>query len=343
MKRTPIILIFMLLISMILPLILTTPNTTQEQLGIRDKPELPLSDVTPGYEATIIRVSDDSIVRSDAPTSNFGSSYLEIKNVTGDLIRSWLKFNLTHIPDNFHFTRATVNLFAFSSVGDEDYPIGVYFSENDTWTEDTITWNNQPEYDATPTAIIDSPASPDMFQIGYWYEWDITAEVTQTLEQDGMLSLLIRLANENTTGNTWLAFVSRDWSITAESKGMPCVSLEYAIPTTSDMMVDGFSESPQIDYISNANPDFSWTFNDADTDDIQKNFELEVWNNSAFDDTLLMQENNSEIMVVHDTGGVGTSQDDTFNVPFEWRTQYKWPGSMVSHLGSYFALKTQAT
>jgi hypothetical protein len=293
---------------------------------------------TPGYEATVVKVSDDAPVGESAPDTNFdddsGGITLAVENFSGNIALSWLKFNLTHIPDNLHFNKATVNLFAWSSAGSTDYPIGVYYSEINTWTEESLTWNNQPAYNAIPAAVIDSPASPDMFVVGNWYEWEITTEVIQTLEQDGILSLAIRLVDEDTPTNTILSFASRETCIVNSVGYTPYVSLEYAVPTTTDLLVDGFSESPQIDYINNENPDFSWTFNDADTDDFQKNYELEVWNNSGFDDTQLMHANNSESTVVHDTGGAGSSAPgDTFNSPFEVRWQYKWPSDMISQSG----------
>jgi hypothetical protein len=289
---------------------------------------------------TVIKVSDDAPVQDSSPNTNFdddsGAFNLDCSNWSGSITRSWLKFNLTHLPDNLHFTRATVNLFTVSSVGSADYPRGVYLSDNDTWTEETITWNNQPEYNAVPSAVIDSPESPDMFDVGYWYEWEITAEVIQAMEQDGVLTFVLSLVDEDASGDTNLAFSSREYGIILGDSGynvIPHISIEYAVPTTTDLLVDGVSESPQIDYINSANPDFSWTFNDVDLDDFQKNYELEVWNNSAFDDTLLMQEKNSEVAVVHDTGGTGTSVADVFNAPFEVRSQYKWPSSLISQSG----------
>ena len=334
MKRYSLVLVTLLLLGLVLPTIPFT-NTEYGSEEIADYGLIEDNSLAANGESnfTEIKVSDDGPVFSGAPDTTFLGTPLEVSNWTGSLGRSWMKFNLKHIPDNFHFTRATVNLFAGSAVGSTDYPIGVYFSENDTWTEDTITWNNQPEYNAIPVAVIDSPASPDMFDVGNWYEWEITDEVIQTLEQDGILSLAVRLVDEDTHSNTVLGFGSREYSIVNEFNGIPFVSLEYAVPTTTDLQVDGFSEAPQIDYINSANPEFSWTFNDADPDDFQKNHELEVWNNPAFDETRLMQDNNSEITVVHDTGGVGTSSPDLFNSPFEIRFQFKWPSSMISQSG----------
>ncbi|MHA2150262.1 MAG: DNRLRE domain-containing protein, partial [Candidatus Thorarchaeota archaeon] len=119
---------------------------------------------TPGYEATVIRVTDDAPVTESSPDTNYElSNLLDCSNASGDLSRSWLKFNLTHLPNSLHFTKATVNLFTVSGVGSADYPRGIFISENDSWTEKTITWNDQPEYNSIPADVIDSPASPDMF------------------------------------------------------------------------------------------------------------------------------------------------------------------------------------
>jgi len=333
MKRLTILLMAILLFSMFLPLAHLGPDGYENVAIIEDAEEIPTLAATLGYNATVIKVSDDAPVFDSNPDTNYNGLALEVSNWTGSLGRSWLKFNLAHLPNNLHFTRATVNLFTWGAVGTTDYPIGIYHSENNTWTEESVTWNNQPVYNAIPIAVIDSPASPDMFDVGNWYEWEITDEVIQTIEQDGILSLAVRLVDEDTQSNTVLQFGSREISIANDYNAMPFVSLEYAVPTTTELQVDGFSESPQIDYINSANPDFSWTFNDADSNDFQKNHELEVWNNSAFDDTQLMQDNNSEITVVHYTEGAGISSPDLFNSPFEIRFQFKWPSSMISQSG----------
>lgn len=334
-KRTTITLIFILTFSIVSTAVPIATNFAgvSEIAGVSTTLA-----ATPGYEVTVIRISDDAPVLESTPDTNYElSNLLDCSNASGDISRSWLKFNLTHLPNNLQFAKAAVNLFTVSGVGSADYPRGIFVSENDSWTENAITWNNQPEYNLIPVDVIDSPASPDMFDVGFWYEWDITEEVAQTVEQDGILTLVLAFENENTTDTSNLAFSSKEYAITLGDSGyyiMPHISIEYAVPTTSNLLIDGFSESPQIDYINSANPEFSWTFNDGNQDDIQKNFELEVWNNSAFDDTLLMRKNNSEISVIHDTGGAGIiPPGDAFNAPYELRFQYKWPSSMIPKSG----------
>ena len=341
MKKYSLILVTLLLFGLVLPTIpFATTNYGNE--GIADHGLIENTSLSASGEsaATVIKVSDDVPVAENTPNTNWdddsGGFVLDCSNASGYLTRSWLKFNLTHLQGNIQFTRATVNLFTVSGSGSVDFPRGIYFSENDTWTEETITWNNQPAYSAVPSAVIDSPASPDMFDVGFRYEWEITTEVVQTLEENGILTLVLAFADEDSTSESNLGFASREHGIIAGDSGfnvIPYISLEYSVPSTTDLLVDGLSESPQIDYIRNSNPEFSWTFNDTDPDDFQRNHELEVWNNSNFDDTQLMQDKNSEITVVHDTGGVGVSIPDVFYNPFESRFQFKWPSSMISRSG----------
>ncbi|MFX1271555.1 MAG: DNRLRE domain-containing protein, partial [Promethearchaeota archaeon] len=335
MKRTTITLIFILTFSTFSAAVpISTDFATASEIAVVST----TLSAAPGYEVAVIRISDDAPVLDSTPDTNYEqSNLLDCSNASGDISRSWLKFNLTHLPNNLHFAKATVNLFTVYGSGSVDYPRGIFMSENDSWTEKTITWNNQPVYNSIPADVIDSPASPDMFDVGFWYTWEITEEVVQTMEQDGILTLVLSFENESTTGTSNLGFSSKEYAITLGDSGyhvMPHISIEYAVPSTSDLLVDGFSESPQIDYINSANPEFSWTFNDGNQDDIQKSFELEVWNNSAFDDTLLMRKNNSEISVIHDTGGAGIiPPGDAFNAPYELRFQYKWPSSMIPKSG----------
>ncbi|MFW9891034.1 MAG: DNRLRE domain-containing protein [Candidatus Thorarchaeota archaeon] len=338
MKKTTSLLILVLTISMVVPVLQTMPIIASDSLTIGHIDGTQTLAATPGYEVTVIRVGDDAPVSESTPDTNYELSYLlDCSNASGDITRSWLKFDLTHIPINLQFTKATVNLFTVSGAGSADFPRGIFKSENDTWTQGSITWNNQPEYSPIPADVIDSPPSPDMFDVGFWYEWEITEEVVQSVKQDGILSLVLAFEDESTTDTTSLAFSSKEYAITLGDSGfnvMPHISIEYAVPTTTDLLVDGFSESPEIDYINNPNPEFSWSFNDVDIDDFQKNFELEVWNNAAFDDTLLMQRNNSEIAVVHDTGGGLVPPGDAFNAPYGLRFQYKWPSSMIPKSGT---------
>jgi len=289
---------------------------------------------TPGSDVVVVRVSDDTFTVDATPDTNYNGGNLFCgRDGVNNFGRTWLKFNLSHIPREAQFTRATVNLFTTGGSATLDEPIGVYLSDNVTWTENAITWNTEPTYDPTPLDVIDSPASPDMFESWKWYEWEITPTIIQSLSEDGILTLLLRQVNEALLTVSAKQFYSREGSISVSENTIPNIALEYSIPSTSGLAVDGFSISPQIDYIKNANPELSWTSTDADLNDFQKNYEVQVWNSSTYDGSLLGQENHTVFSVVHNTEGAGSSPSGIFSAYDEIREQYKWPASMISDSG----------
>ena len=325
---------------MFLPVLQIMTIIASDETGIRIADESTALAATPGSDVHVVRVSDDTFTLDDEssmPHDDFASEGgLFCGNETGGggfMGRIWMKFNLTHIPRNVVFTRATLNLYNDFSWDTADEPFGVYKSDIDAWKEETLTWDNEPDHNPVPIDVIESPSSPNMFLDDNWYEWEITGEVLQTINEDGILTLVLRQVDESLSTNSMKGFMSRENSIADYTNTIPNIALEYSIPTATGLEVDGFSTSPQIDYINNANPEFGWTFSDADPSDIQKNYELEVWNSSSFDETRLMNENNSVMNIVYDTAGAAISQPDTFMYPTPFRIQYKWNSSLISQSG----------
>lgn len=315
-------------------------STISLESGFEDTPEsMDVVSATPASDAQVIRVSDDAVVLTESPDSNFGN--LGGPGIPGLPVglyaasansRAWLKFNLSHIPRNVCFTRATVNLFCGDG-GATDEPIALYYSENDTWNENTITWNNAPSYNPEIVDVIDSPSDPDMFVTGNWYGWDITTEVQQALVGDGILSFVLKLVDESSVTISVKQFNSREASINVGKNTIPNIALEYEAPVASGLQVDGFSSSPQIDYIKSPNPELSWSSSDADSNDFQKSYDVEVWNSSSYDETLLSDQNTSVIETIHDTAGAGGAPMGIFSNSYESRYQYLWPESMISQSG----------
>jgi hypothetical protein len=100
-------------------------------------------------------------------------------------MRVWLKFDLQSIPMATSIKTATLRLFYFVYYGSQDY--GVHFSSDDTWNEKTLTWNNQPRFDATATAVV-SGYQPD----NEWQSWDVTSLVKQEHAGDQKLTLVLQ-------------------------------------------------------------------------------------------------------------------------------------------------------
>jgi len=340
MRKTTTLLVILLTISLVIPVLQTTPSATVYQNSNGVVEDTAVRAATPGSDVVVVRVSDDTFTMDEEPSQTHddfpseGGLFCGNDSASGGyLARIWLKFYLTHIPENVVFTRATLNLYMDFSLDDADESFGVHFSDNDTWSEDTLTWDNEPNYNPVPCDVIDSPSSPNMFLDDNWYEWEITDEVIQTISEDGILTLILRQVDESLSTPSMKGFVCRETSITDGTNTIPNIALEYEIPTTGNLTVNGFSESPQTEYIIDSTPELGWSFSDGDPSDSQTNYEVEVWNSDTYDDTRLFNESQTHFTTLHSTYHSGAAQTDIFDSALESRGQFLWPASLISHSG----------
>jgi hypothetical protein len=113
----------------------------------------------------------DSYVYKGDPDTNFNSSELIIGYGFGfnDLLWSFIRFDLSIVPVNATIVSAELKLFQYESVNMEGLIIGVH-KVNGPWSENTLTWNNQPSYNAAPEDIILRDPSENI-----WISWDIAS------------------------------------------------------------------------------------------------------------------------------------------------------------------------
>lgn len=115
-------------------------------------------------------VMQDAFVKSDMPTTNYGDAFAITlhANVTGStspiIRRSYLKWNLSSIPNNAIILSASLELYATTAGGQSTSLERV---EN-SWVETGITWNNAP--DGITTDMITTTATMS----GSWETFDIT-------------------------------------------------------------------------------------------------------------------------------------------------------------------------
>jgi len=112
---------------------------------------------------------EDSFVSSSLPDDNFFNYvYLRIGRWGDTIRRSYLQFDLSTLPVDAIIIYADLKLYQSSTNGTGDLTIGVH-KITGNWEENTITWNNQPNYYPTPESI-----TPVIMDDATWLSWDIS-------------------------------------------------------------------------------------------------------------------------------------------------------------------------
>ncbi len=335
MKRHKTVLSIAICMCMIFSFVLTPTSLVQSQEAVEEV-ELTSNAVLSDGDIVNLKVpvvEDESILNS-LPDTNFdGTDGLAVgKGMSGQLTRSYLKFNLSHIPDGAAFIQVTLHVYLDSAFGSDDEPISVYYSSDDSWTEQTITWNNAPSYNALATDTIDSPASPDMFVPLNWYSWDITSDVVATLSGNKILTSVLVQDNEvSSSSGIGKTFMEDE----ANHFNASYISIEYTTPQITDLTIDGESSGPYTEYVQDSTPLFEWVFTDPDTtptSDTQRAYEIEMWSNEFYNETLLWGEKQTSTEVVFDQGDA--TNGHPFGVSDEVRLQMKFPASIIPHSGT---------
>jgi uncharacterized membrane protein len=141
--------------------------------------------------------SDDALVNDDSPSMNFGDlSWLVVGFDPNGVSRTWLKFDLSSVPNGASVTSAKLWLYFPDSFYGAGGGIAVHRSANDSWLEGTITWSNQPSYDPSPTDTV-----PRFDDWEVWRNWDVTQDVEQELSDDGKITWCLTAVSESEGGS----------------------------------------------------------------------------------------------------------------------------------------------
>ncbi|RLB09386.1 MAG: hypothetical protein DRG27_04530, partial [Deltaproteobacteria bacterium] len=132
-----------------------------------------------GGNSTTIQLQDanienlgDSFINSDAGNSNFGNEgYLTVGSTSVQEFYTYIKFNISSIPQNVKIENATISLYAFKQQNSGNIYIQVHHIYNHTWNETLITWNNRPK--DFNTTFEDNKTISDIGG-GLWTTWIIT-------------------------------------------------------------------------------------------------------------------------------------------------------------------------
>lgn len=129
--------------------------------------------------AVLLYTTADAPVYTGYPSTNFDNYYnsyysdLDRELWTGNFwgpwnTRSYLKFNLSGVPNVQSATLWVYNGVGSGKGSSYDPATVVAFSTSTSWTENGITWNNQPALQGTGVSTTVGNATG-------WYSWDVTS------------------------------------------------------------------------------------------------------------------------------------------------------------------------
>ena len=190
--------------------------------------------VTPAKYVRRILPDNDAYVGED---SSSGSGTLWVQSSEGSNRRTYLKFNISSL-ENARIYEARLVVYATISkfqhtwgenTGLSPVPmlIEVMRVDNDNWSEDTISWVNDPGYG--DALVNEDKPSESTWEISYdedvgvWYTFNVSSYVKgQRAAGDDNVSLCLKAPSENSTLNRYAWFRSKE-----SASYRPCLQITY--------------------------------------------------------------------------------------------------------------------
>lgn len=126
----------------------------------------------------------DAYVHESNPNNNYGTA--EVLVTKGEGRYAYLKFDLNSIPGSI--VSATLRI--YQRTGFRDLRT-VYDVEDDSWTENSITWNNKPAYYNERASVTTTST---------WSEWDISSYAAQEFKGDKIITVAVKDPANSGTG-----------------------------------------------------------------------------------------------------------------------------------------------
>lgn len=156
------------------------------------------------HDLKLTSVADSYVRGGDYANMNYGgdtTAWLKLDN-SGDYTReTCLRFNLEGLPDGARNVKLRLMVDS-GGEGIDQLNIEVRSVADDSWNENTVTWNNRPAQGSAITNIAGSRLT-----VGEYVELDLTAEVKA--EADGLLSLALVAVN-SPDSDRWAQFGTRE-------------------------------------------------------------------------------------------------------------------------------------
>lgn len=160
--------------------------------------------------------TDDSWVNENGTTNqakNYGDEdEIKAASLTGQQAynknkRSFLKFDLSTIPDGCTIDGASLELYLIDFSGNSARTHDLAYVETDTWVETSINWTNQPN---ASTLLASASIGTNDGVTVTWSDTGLTSQLASEYANDNILSLRISDQNENATGNKEGIYASKE-------------------------------------------------------------------------------------------------------------------------------------
>lgn len=115
--------------------------------------------------------SDDCYTDQGAASSNWNCDWLYVRDHEYLTLHSWLKFSVPSTPLGMVIESAKVYLYLYSLAFPNLTAITIHPSIDNSWSETTITWDNEPDYQA----MLDNQT---VYTTKAWYSWNVTDAVS---------------------------------------------------------------------------------------------------------------------------------------------------------------------
>ncbi len=185
----------------------------------------------------------DTYVRSSNANTNYGSaqSLCLGKTSSNGKARVFTHFSIPSEIHDYATIKSAAQWERETSGGTATTNVCAYLVDN-TWTEDTLKWNNQPGIDPdvapTPDKNLNSQ-STDKPDYPLWYKFNITGIVQAIIGEDNdnknNYGLVFKAKCEDNSYERWKTFASREYS---SSSYRPYTVISYTNDTTAPTITD---------------------------------------------------------------------------------------------------------
>jgi len=166
----------------------------------------------------------DSMVVTQIPDTNYeNNQYFSLGNLSVSIIlRAHLQFDVSILPTDAVIVNADLKLYQYQTIGTESFVIGLH-QVTESWEENMITWNNQPDY-------LPSPESTITVTIGAltWLSWDITTLLQGWLDGSIANYGVVLKDTDEPLGDTFIRCYSSDYP--ANPTLCPKLEITYYVP-----------------------------------------------------------------------------------------------------------------